>query len=124
MRYIVILAIVLVISMVSSIGCDSKAQTKEEFVGTSTSTNATESDEHEYSVQIEGSEMKTLTIRRIAELWGIDAKTLLDNTIKEFNLKNSYTVDSVLDDLRNEFKFSPAMIKGVAEKIKMETASR
>jgi hypothetical protein len=75
-------------------------------------------DEH-YSVEIEGSEIKKLTIQEVAELWEIEAECLLNHTIAEFDLKNEYTKLSTVEDLRAEYKFSPAQIKDIAEKIKI-----
>jgi hypothetical protein len=121
MKNLTRLSIAFVFMLISLSGCTSAAKTPQEFAGTS---NATDSDEHEYSVQIEGNELKKLTIRQIAAMWGINAQGLLDKVITEYNLKNKYSTDSVLDDMRNEFKFSPAMVKGIAEKMKQETVSR
>ncbi|RLG13270.1 MAG: hypothetical protein DRN71_05160 [Candidatus Nanohalarchaeota archaeon] len=76
-------------------------------------------DEHDHSVEIEGSEMKSLTIQQVADLWEIDSELLLSRIIEEFDLKGSYTVDTVLEDIREaEYKFSPAQIKDMAEEIK------
>lgn len=75
-------------------------------------------EEENYSVEISGSEMKNKTIKEIAELWGISAETYLAALKKEFNLTGAYTIDSKLDDLRVEYKFSPSLAKDVAEKIK------
>lgn len=81
--------------------------------------NMDEDDEHDHSVEIEGSEMKNLTIKEVADLWDIDAKILLSEIIAEFDLKNNYTVNTVLEEIRDaEYKFSPAIIKDIAEKIK------
>lgn len=77
-------------------------------------------DEHDHSVEIEGSEMKSLTVQEVAELWEIDSGILLSEIIEEFDLKESYTVDSVLEDMRDEYAFSPAMIKDMAEEIKQQ----
>jgi hypothetical protein len=79
---------------------------------------AASSEDHEYSVQIEGSEMKKLTVRQVAKMWEIDAQVLLDKIAAKFNLKKTYSLDSTLDDLRGEYKFSPAMIKEITESIK------
>lgn len=76
-------------------------------------------DEHDHSVEIEGSEMKNLTVQEVADLWEIDAEILLSEIIAEFNLKGDYTADVVLEEIRDaEYKFSPAIIKDLAEKIK------
>lgn len=78
-----------------------------------------EHDEHDHSVEIEGSEMKNLTVQEVAILWEIDAEILLTEIIAEFNLKGDYTVETVLEEIRDaEYKFSPAIIKDLAEEIK------
>ena len=75
-------------------------------------------DEHDHSVEIEGSAMKSLTVQEVADLWEIDSEVLLSRIITEFDLKESYTVDTVLEDIREEYAFSPALIKDMAEEIK------
>ncbi len=74
--------------------------------------------EHDHSVEIEGSEMKLLTVQEVADLWEIDSEILLSGIIAEFNLKGDYTVNTVLEDMREEYAFSPAQIKDMAEEIK------
>ena len=78
------------------------------------------SDEHDHSVEIEGKDMKLLTVQEVADLWEIDSEVLLQRTIQEFDLKESYSVDSILEDIRDEYKFSPAMVKDIAEEIKQQ----
>ena len=75
-------------------------------------------DEHDHSVEIEGSEMKFLTVQEVADLWEIDAEIFLSRIIAEFDLKGDYTVNTVLEDMREEYAFSPALIKDMAEEIK------
>ena len=75
-------------------------------------------DEHDHSVEIEGSEMKSLTVQEVANLWGIDGEILLSEMIAEFSLEGNYPVDTVLEDIRDEYSFSPALIKDMAEEIK------
>ena len=75
-------------------------------------------DEHEHSVEIEGSEMKSLTVKQVADLWEIDEELLLSRIIAEFNLKGDYTINNILEDIREEYAFSPALIKDIAEEIK------
>ena len=75
---------------------------------------------HDYSVEIEGIEMKLLTVQQVAELWEIDAQVLLNKIIEEFNFKSEYAIGTTLDEMRLEYKFSPAMIKDMAEEIKQE----
>ncbi len=75
-------------------------------------------DEDLYSVEIEGDVMKTLTIKQIADMWGIDAETFLAQIISTYKFKNPYTINTVLGDMRVEYKFSPSQIKEIAEGIK------
>jgi len=75
---------------------------------------------HDHSVEIEGREMKLLTVQEVADLWEIDSEVLLSRMIIEFDLKESYTVDVVLEDIREEYPFSPAIIKDMAEEIKQQ----
>ena len=75
-------------------------------------------DEHEHSVEIEGSELKELTVKQVADLWEIDAEVLLSRMITEFELEGSYTVNTVLENIREEYAFSPALIKDIAEELK------
>lgn len=76
-------------------------------------------DEHDHSVEIEGSEMKNLTVQEVADLWEIDAEILLSEIIAEFDLKGDYTAETVLKEIRDkEYKFSSSIIKDLAEEIK------
>ena len=77
-------------------------------------------EEHDHSVEIEGKDMKLLSVQEVADLWEIDSEILLQDIIQKFELKESYTVDTVLEDIREEYKFSPAMIKDMAEEIKQQ----
>ena len=77
-------------------------------------------DGHEHSVEIEGSELKDLTVQQVADLWGINAEIFLFRIINEFELKGIYTVNSVLEIMRGEYAFSPAIIKDIAEEIKQD----
>ncbi len=77
-------------------------------------------DEHDHSVEIEGSEMRSLTVQEVADLWEIDSEVFLSRIVQEFDMKGSYAVDSVLEDIREEYKFSPAQIKDMAEEIKQQ----
>lgn len=97
------------------------------------STNSTKTDdqskdtensneEGEYSVEISGSDLKKLSVREVADLWEIDANVLLVSIIKKFNLKNQYSTNNKIDDLRVEYKFSPAQIKEIAEEIKASSS--
>jgi len=72
----------------------------------------------EYSVHINGRDLKTMKISDIAQLWGIDAELLLKEMIEEFNLEQEYTTDNTIDDLRGEYRFLPYQIMEIAERIK------
>lgn len=74
--------------------------------------------EHDHSVEIEGSEIKQLTIQQIANLWQIDSQELLNAIIQEFDFQENYTTETILEDMRIEYKFSPAIIKDIAEEMK------
>jgi hypothetical protein len=78
---------------------------------------------HDHSIEIEGKEMKLLTVQEVADLWEIDSEVLLSTIIIEFDLKGNYTVDTVLEDIREEYPFSPAIIKDIAEEIKIGVES-
>ena len=67
---------------------------------------------------VSGMEMKTMTIAKIATLWGIDAGKLLDGIQNEFKLTQSYTLTNTLNDLRGEYRFSSYQIMEIAERIK------
>ncbi|MCK5629206.1 MAG: hypothetical protein KAI26_01195 [Nanoarchaeota archaeon] len=75
---------------------------------------------HEHSVEIEGKDLKSLTVSEVADLWEIDSEVLLSRIIIEFNLEESYAVDTILEDMRAEYAFSPALIKDIAEDIKQQ----
>ena len=77
-------------------------------------------DEHDHSVEIKGKDMKTLTVQEVADLWEIDSNALLSEIIIEFDFKEDYNTETVLEDMRREYKFSPAMIKDIAERLKNE----
>ena len=77
-------------------------------------------DEYDHSVEIEGSEMRLLTVQEVADLWEIDSETLLLGIIEEFDFKGEYTTQTILEDMRLEYKFSPAQIKDMAEDIKQK----
>jgi len=79
-----------------------------------------EGHEHEHSVEIEGKDVGDLTVQEIADLWEIDSEVLLFRIVNEFNLEKNYNVNSVLEDIREEYKFSPAQVKDIAEEIKQE----
>ena len=101
------LLIISLIVMIALVGCISE-QEHEEL--------------HDHSVEIEGKDMKLLSVQEVADLWEIDSEALLQDIIQEFDLKDKYTVNSILEELREEYKFSPAMIKDMAEEIKQQGA--
>ena len=74
--------------------------------------------EHDHSVEIGGNELRDLTVQEVADLWEIDSEILLLKMIQEFNLKENYTVNDILEHIREEYKFSPAQVKDIAEEIK------
>jgi len=76
--------------------------------------------EEEYSVEISGSKMKNMTIDEIAQLWEIDANQLLSRLKEDLLLKMDYSINNTVDDLRAEVRFSPSIIKGVAENLKKQ----
>jgi len=82
------------------------------------SDNYEEEHEHDHSVEIEGSKMKQLTIQQIADLWQINSDILLNGIIQEHSFQENYTTETILEDMRYEYKFSPAVIKDIAEEIK------
>ena len=120
MKLIALLATSLIFTTLLLAGC---APTIPATVANAGSPAVTTSEDHEYSVEIEGSEMKKLTIKQVAAMWGIDAQKLLNTVTAEFKLKNSFNTDTVLDDMRSEYKFSPAMVKDIAERIKKEASN-
>ena len=77
-------------------------------------------EEHLHSVEIEGKDMRSLTVREIANLWEIDSEIFLSEIITKFELKGNYTIDTILEDIREEYAFSPALIKDMAEEIKQQ----
>jgi hypothetical protein len=91
------------------------------LIGTMGYLSYSEQDEHDHSVEIEGKDMKLLTVQEVASLWEIDSNILLSRMIQEFNLEKNYTVESVLEDIREEYAFSPALIKDIAEEIKQDS---
>jgi len=101
----------------SSIGGKTKITPKPSPIAI-TSNTIEENHDEDYSVEIEGQAIKALTIQEIADLWQINSNTLLNQIISKFNLKEDYATNSIIDDLRTEYKFSPAQIKEIAEEIK------
>jgi len=79
--------------------------------------------EEEYSMEIPGSRMRTMTIDEIAQLWDIDANQLLNKLKEDLLLNTDYNINNTVDDLRAEVRFSPSIIKGVAENLKKQKSS-
>jgi len=52
-----------------------------------------------------------MSIHDIAALWDIEANALLKKIIENFSLKNNYTIDSKIEEIRQEFKFPPCKSK-------------
>jgi len=114
MRKIILLMTILVLVTVAVVAVAiSVSQLEDELHD-----HSDEEHEHDHSVEIEGKEMKSLTIQEIADLWEIDSENLLSKIIEEFELEINYTVDTVLDTMRAEYPFSPAAIKDIAEELK------
>ena len=93
------------------------------LIGTMGYLSYSDIEEHEddYSVEIEGSEMKELTVQEVADLWEINSEALLSRIILEFDLNETYNIADNLEHIREEYPFSPAMIKEIAEEIKQES---
>jgi hypothetical protein len=70
-------------------------------------------------VQVSGVELRTMKISDLAKLWEIDATALLNKIVTTFNLKQNYTIESTLNDLRGEYRFSPFQIKDIANNLKV-----
>ncbi|TFG91987.1 MAG: hypothetical protein E4G71_02840 [Candidatus Atribacteria bacterium] len=67
---------------------------------------------------VSGMEMKTMTIVKLANLWGVDANQLLEEIKNEFKLNKEYNINNTINDLRGEYRFSPYQIMEIAERIK------
>jgi len=81
-------------------------------------------EEHDHSVEIEGSAMKALSVQEVADLWEINSEVLLSKIIAEFDLQKEYTVNITLEEIRQaEYKFSPAIIKDLAEETKSQVVN-
>jgi len=68
-------------------------------------------------IKVNGADLKAMSLADIAKLWGIDASSLLNEIMNTFNLKNTYTVENTIDDIRGEIRFSPFQIKDIADKL-------
>ena len=123
----IILIIAMVIVLVAVAGCAAENPAVVEQVQESITEEEIECEEaeheheHEHSVEIEGKEMKALSVQEVADLWEIDPEVLLSKIIDEFDLQKEYTVDVTLEEIRQaEYKFSPAIIKDLAEEAKSQ----
>jgi hypothetical protein len=72
----------------------------------------------ELQAHVNGREMKTMSLEKLAQVWGIDANQLLEEIKNEFKLTEEYNINSTIDDLRGEYRFSPYQIMEIAERIK------
>jgi len=126
MKKIILIAIMIVVLVVIA-GCaaenpatEQEAQeniTEEKIVAE----EADEEHDHDHSVEIEGSAMKALSVQEVADLWKINSEVLLSKIIAEFKLQGDYTVNTTLEEIRQaEYKFSPAIIKDLAEEAKSQ----
>ncbi len=86
------------------------------------STSTFDISEEEYSVEISGSRLKNMTIKEVAQLWGIEASQLLNKLKIGLLLEKDYTIENTIDDLRKEIHFSPSIVKRVAEDLKRQNS--
>ena len=68
--------------------------------------------------KVRGAELKAMKVSDVANLWSIDANALLNEIVSIFNLKNTYSVENTIDDVRGEYRFSPFQIKDIVDKLK------
>lgn len=59
-------------------------------------------------LEINAAQYKDMTIAEIADVWGINADTLLNDVEAAFSLDGDYNIDNTLDDLRENNLFSPS----------------
>jgi hypothetical protein len=117
-KYVIVIGF-LIVGLILMYGCDDNQDYKSDFYLDDNHDHDHEHDhEHDHSVEIEGKDMKALTVQQVANLWEINAEELLEAIIIEFNFKKNYTVNTILEEMRLEYKFSPAIIKDLAEEIK------
>jgi len=76
-------------------------------------------DEGKQPVKISGAELRTMKIIDIANLWEIEASSLLNDLITNLDLKQNYTVENTIDMLRLENRFSPSQVKIIADNLKV-----
>jgi len=110
--------IIIALVIFSMVACKQELESKDSVENHSTELSSNSIELHEHSVEIEGRELKTLTVKKVANLWEIDPENLLSKIIEEFNFSGDYTVNTILEDMRNEYKFSPSIIKDIAESLK------
>ena len=133
---LIIIAIVLGVIVGYTIKCStieptkqiniSEEETTKEIISENEKHEEHEDEEHEHDhfVEIEGNAMKALTVQEVADFWEINAEVLLSEIIAEFDLQGNYTVETILEEIRDvEYKFSPAIIKDIAEKIKNQNTN-
>ena len=115
MRYILVLLIVcsLLAGCVQETAEEPVVQQAQDTEKVAGQTNA-----HLFSAEVTGQEMKSMTISEIADLWEIDAQILLDDIINEYELKQEYTIDTILGDITAETSYKPRRIKELAEALK------
>ncbi|GAB4114758.1 MAG: hypothetical protein Kow00103_08980 [Candidatus Caldatribacteriota bacterium] len=61
--------------------------------------------------------LKNMTITKIADLWGVDADTLLAKIVETFNLTGTYSTTNTLNDLRAEYRFAPYQVREIIENL-------
>lgn len=81
-------------------------------------------EEKEYSVEISGNRLRNMSITEIAQLWNIDAHQLLQALEENLLLKADYHIENTINDLRIEMRFSPSLVKMVAEELKTQNHSQ
>ncbi len=92
----------------------------EQTGGSSNSNTYIPPEEEEYSVEISGNQLKVMSINEIAQLWEINANSLLQKLKENLLLVNDYTVNSTINELRAEMHFSPSLVKITAEELKTQ----
>ncbi len=72
----------------------------------------------EIQLRFNAATLKNMTIAKIAELWGVDADTLLTKIVETFNLEEDYTLGSTINDLRSEYHFAPYQIREIIDSLR------
>lgn len=78
-----------------------------------------EDHEGKQPVKVSGAELRAMKIVDIAALWEVDSNLLLDSIITNLKLKDIYTLDNTIDEIRLEYRFSPNQIKIIADSLKV-----